>query len=63
LGKKDLVDLSRRYHQIGRRWTTVAKLIRETPKDPEKVNEARSILLDFASEETKALSSLVKIFG
>jgi hypothetical protein len=62
LGNEELGNLSRRYHQIGQKWTTIAKLTRETPKNPANVHEARNALLDVASEETKALSQLARIF-
>jgi len=62
LNKKELVDLSQRYHQIGQKWTTIAKLIRETPENPENVHEARKLLLEVANEETEVLSLLGKIF-
>lgn len=62
LNKKELADLGQRYHQIGQRWTTIAKLIRKTPKNPMNVHEARKALLEVANEETKVLSSLANIF-
>jgi len=62
LNKKELADLSQRYHQIGQKWTTIAELIREVPKNPETVHEARKTLLKVASEETEVLSLLARIF-
>jgi hypothetical protein len=62
LSNEDLVNLSQRYHQIGQKWTTIAKLIRETPKNPANVKEARNTLLDVATEEIKVLSLLAGIF-
>jgi len=44
------------------KWTTTAKLIRETPKNPMNVHEARKTLLEIANDETNVLSSLGKIF-
>jgi len=44
LGNQELGDLSQRYHEVGRKWTAVAKLIRGTPGNPENVYEAREIL-------------------
>jgi len=62
LNNKELINLSQRYHQIGLKWTTIAKLIRETPKNAANVHEARKILLEVAREETKVLSSLARTF-
>jgi len=62
LNNKELADMSERYNQIGRKWTTIAKLIRETPKNAANVHEARKVLLEVAKEETKVLSSLANIF-
>jgi len=62
LNNKELADLSQRYHQIGQKWTTIAKLIRETPKNTTNVHGTRKVLLEVASEETEVLSSLAKIF-
>ncbi len=62
LNNKKLSDLGQRYHQIGQRWTTTAKLMRETPKNIANVHEARKILLETSKEETEVLSSLARIF-
>jgi len=62
LGNKELEDLSQRYHHTGQKWTTIAKLIRETPKNSTNVHEARKILLEVAKEETGVLSSLARTF-
>jgi len=62
LNIKELGDLSQRYHQIGAKWTTIAKLIRETPENPMNVHEAKKALLQVANDETNVLSSLGKIF-
>jgi len=62
LNNKELAELSQRYNQIGQKWTTIAKLIRGTPKNPANVYEARKILLEVANEETEVLSSLARIF-
>jgi len=62
LNNKKLADLAQRYHQIGQKWTTIAKLVRETPENPANVHEARKILLEVASEETEVLSFLARIF-
>jgi len=62
LNNKELVDLSQRYHQVGQKWTTIAKLIRETPITPTNVHEARRVLLEVAREETEGLSLLARIF-
>jgi len=62
LSNKELGDLGQRYHQIGQKWTTIAKLIRETPKKPLNVHEARKVLLEVAKEETEVFSLLARIF-
>lgn len=62
LNNKELVDMGERYHRIGQKWTNIAKLIRETPKNPTNVHEARKVLLEVAKEETKVLSSIANIF-
>jgi len=62
LDNNALADLSQRYHQIGQKWTTIAKLLRDTPKNKANVHDARKTLLEVANAETQALSSLVKIF-
>jgi len=62
LNNKQLEELGDRYHQIGQKWTTIAKLIRETPQKPTNVHEARKTLLKVANEETEVLSSLTRIF-
>jgi len=62
LNNKELADLGQRYNQIGQKWTTIAKLIRETPQSPTKVHEARKALLEVAREEEEVLSSLARIF-
>ena len=62
LNNRELADLSQRYYQIGQKWTTIAKLIRETPKNAANVHEARKVLLEVVSEETEVLSSLDRIF-
>jgi len=62
LKNKELIDLSQHYHQIGQKWTTIAKLIRETPKNTTNVHEARKVLLEVAKEETQVLSSLARMF-
>ncbi len=59
LNSEELVNTSQLYHRIGRKWTDIAKLIREIPKNPVNVKEARNILLDVANEETEALSRVV----
>jgi len=61
LGNKELVDLGQRYNQIGQKWTSIAKLIREIPKNPSNVHKASKILFEAAEEETETLSSLAKI--
>jgi len=61
LGKKELEELGQRYHEIGQRWTAIARLIRETPKDLSNVDEARKTLLEVAKEEEKVLSLLAGI--
>jgi len=62
LNNKELADLGQGYYQIGQKWTTIAKLIRETPKNATNVHEARKVLLEVAKEETDVLSSLARIF-
>jgi len=62
LGNKELASLGERYNQIGQKWTAIARLIRETPKNPMNVHEARKLLLKVANEETEVLSSLARIF-
>jgi len=62
LNNEELADLGQRYNQIGQKWTTIAKLIRETPQSATKVHEARKALLEVAREEEKVLSSLARIF-
>jgi len=62
LNNKELADLSQRFHQIGQKWTTIAKLIRETPKNPVNVHEARKTLLEVTNEETEVFSLLARIF-
>jgi len=62
LNNQKLADLGERYHQIGQKWTTISKHIRETPKNPNNVHKARKILLEVAREETEVLSSLARIF-
>jgi hypothetical protein len=62
LGNKELEDLSQRYYQMGQKWTSIAKLIKETPKNPTNVHEARNILLKVSKEETEVLSALTRIF-
>ncbi len=62
LNNKELADLSQRYHLIGQKWTTIAKLIRKMPKNAANVTEARKLLQEVAREETEVLSSLAKIF-
>jgi len=62
LGCKELTDLGQHYHEIGQKWTGIAKLIRETPKNPTNVHEARKILLEVANKETEVLSMLARIF-
>jgi len=62
LNKKELADFGEHYHQIGKKWTTIAKLIRETPRNPTNVDEARKVLLQVADEETEVLSLLARIF-
>jgi hypothetical protein len=62
LSNNELANLSFRYNQIGQKWTSIATLIRETPKNTSNVNEARKILKEVAEEETQVLSSLAKIF-
>jgi len=62
LNNKELADLGQRYHQIGQKWTAVAKLIREIPKNAANIYEARKTLLEVAREETQVLSLLSKIF-
>jgi len=62
LGNKELLELGLRYNQIGQKWTTIAKLIRETPRNPTNVHEVRKTLIEVAREETHVLSSLARIF-
>jgi len=62
LNSKELAELGQRYHQIGQKWTAIAKLIRETPKSTMNVHEARKVLLEVANEETEVLSLLARIF-
>jgi len=62
LNNKELEELGERYYQIGQRWTAIAKLIRETPKNRMNVHEARKALLKVANDEINVLSSLAKIF-
>jgi hypothetical protein len=62
LNKRELIDLSQRYHHIGQKWTTIAKLIKEVPKNPANVHNARKTLLEVANEETEVLSTLAKMF-
>ena len=61
LGNKELVDLGQRYNQIGPKWTTIAKLIREMPKNSSNVHKTSKILLEVAEDETETLSSLAVI--
>jgi len=61
LNNEALADVGRRYHEIGQRWTKIAKLIRKTPEAKDSVNEASQQLRDAAKEETDALSNLLKI--
>ena len=62
LNNKELADLSERYHQIGQKWTAVAKQIREVPKNTANLHEARKVLLEVANQETEVLSLLARIF-
>jgi hypothetical protein len=62
LGSKEFADQSERYHLIGQKWTTIAKLIRDTPKNATNVHEAKNILLEVSREEREVLSSLARIF-
>lgn len=62
LSKKQLTTLGERYYWIGEKWSAIAKLIREIPKNLANVHEAREILLEVASEETEVLSLLTRIF-
>jgi len=62
LKNEKLAELGQCYHQIGQKWTTIAKLVRETPKNVANVHEARKILLKVAKEETEVLYSLERIF-
>jgi len=62
LNNEKLTDIGQRYHEIGEKWTTIAKLVRETPKNVTNVHEARKILLAVAKGETEVLSSLARIF-
>jgi hypothetical protein len=59
---EELEGLSQRYHQIGQKWTNIAKNIRQAPKKLAVVNEASTILREVAKEETEVLSSLARIF-
>ena len=61
LGNKELIDLGQHYNQIGQKWTTIAKLIREIPKNSSNVHETSKILLEVAEDETETLSSLAEI--
>jgi len=61
LGNKELANLSQRYHQIGQKWTTIAKLIRKTPKNAANIHEAREVLQEVAREETEVLALLARI--
>jgi hypothetical protein len=61
LGNKELIDLGQHYNQIGQKWTTIAKLIREIPKNSSNVHETSKILLEVAEDETENLSSLAEI--
>jgi hypothetical protein len=62
LNNNELANLSFRYHQVGQKWTSIAKLIREIPENTSNVNEAGKVLKEVAKEETRVLSSLAKIF-
>lgn len=62
LNNKQLAGSSQHYQQIGEKWTTIAKLIRETPKNATNVHEAGKVLFEVTEEETGALSSLARIF-
>ncbi len=62
LNNEKLAELGQRYHQIGQKWTAIAKLLRETPKNVANVHEAKKILLEVAKEETAVLFSLAQIF-
>lgn len=61
LEKEELAELGQHYHHLGLKWTTIAKLIRETPRNPKTVNEAGKILFEVAKEETEVMSLLAKI--
>ena len=61
LSKKQLTTLGERYYRIGKKWSTIAKLIREIPKNLANVHDARKILLEVASEETDVLSWLTRM--
>jgi hypothetical protein len=58
---EELAGLSQRYHQIGQKWTNIAKNIRQAPKKIANINEASKTLREVAKEETGVLSSLTKI--
>jgi len=62
LNNKKLADIGQRYHEIGQKWTTIARLVRETSKNVTSVHEARKILLGVAKEETEVFSFLARIF-
>jgi len=61
LNSKELLDVGQRYYQIGRKWTAIAKLMREIPEKPVAAYEAKRNLLEVAREETEALSVLGQI--
>lgn len=62
LNNPKLADLGQHYNQTGRKWTAIAKLLREAPKNPTNIREARTALLEVAGEETVILSSLLEAF-
>jgi len=62
LYSNELIELSQCYHQVGEKWTAIAKLVREIPKNRTNAHEARKALLEVAKEETEVYSSLKRIF-
>lgn len=57
-----LTNLSKKYYEVGEKWTQVARLIRDIPRMAKRNSEeAWRILLEIADEEKNILRSLEKV--
>lgn len=60
--EKQLVALSKRCHEVGKKWTRVAHLIRGIPQEGKaSAREAQNLLFDIADEEERVLCLLSKV--